>query len=264
MILVLDDLDPDNPDVGRFITIHNLAVRYPGQVIRFLSDPHCDLSLMHRDETLYLLAHGSPGSVAHMTPAVVADELLKRGLKVGTRIDTRACHSGVVGPLGTSFVDELADEVKLQSRGKVVVYVSGVTGTGVIQENGAYRAKDPALNTPQQQQVYRQIIAEGRQEIDAAKLFIKQELQKGTSIEAIAAGVARLTRTTFQRLYAHNLTVIKNLEASRTSSSLVEYLQAMDPDWAADGRVLDEIRRREHYEWSTSSPGFRGTPSYIA
>lgn len=260
MIIILDI---PKADVGRFDVINNFHERYPGQVVRYLNQ--CDLSLMERGETLYLLAHGGDGKVAEMTPTKLAQELIAKGLKTGTRIEICACFSGLAtGALTDPFNVELADAVKAESDGRVVVLTIGATGPGVVQENGAYRAKDPELNNALAIEAYKKIIDGGSEEIEKAKKVITEGLERGDRLEVIARQVADLTKKTFKKLYDHNMNVIKSLEGSRTSSSLIKYLSAMDPLWAKDVKVLDAIREREKEEWDPMSPKFKGPPSYIA
>jgi hypothetical protein len=250
--------DPPSADVGRMVAVANMMERYQDNDPCYLQ--HADFSQMDFGETLFISAHGSGVQVGRRTATDFADELLSRGLKSGTRIDLRSCSSGIfVEAYGQSFTEQLAHEIKERSKGRVVVFVEGYTGTGVIQEHGAYRAKDSTLNVGELKQEYQSIIDEAQKgEWPAAKKYINTALVQGTELSKIAVNVKEMTKDSFSKLYAHNLKVLKSINSGKTSSSLSEYLREMDPQWATSEDMLMRIRAEESSRWANT------TASYIA
>ncbi len=257
MICILDPINPSNPDVGRFYEVSKLKERYPDHAVVHIDN--ADFGSMKLNETLYLTSHGGDGTVAHKSPKELAVLLLNQNLQTGTKIVLGACKGGLFVPkLNASFAEALAQEIRDKSRGLIVVHIEGFTGNSVITESGSYRTKDPVKNDTASQEKTDKIIAEGATEINEAKKFITLSLKSGVSLEAIAEGVAERVPQTFNKLHAHNATVVKSLEAGVTTSSLVDFLKALDPQFTDDPGILDLIRQREHREWSGK------TASYIA
>ena len=240
--------DPPSADVGRMVAVANMMERYPGYSVAYLDE--ADLSTMDFNDTLFISAHGGGDTVGGMTPGELASKLLQRGLKTGTKIDLRACYSG------TTFAKKLAKKIRQRSKRKAVVLVNGYTGTGVILENGGYRAKDSDLNVGAMEAEYKQIIKEGFDEDDdeagdlpGAKDFITMQLLFGGSLAEIAPAVKRMTQTTFSRLYEHNWKVLKSIGSGNNSSSLTTYLKEMDPQFAKNTKMLERIRQDEIQRW---------------
>lgn len=249
-------------DVGRYVVVNNMMMLFPAHEVAYLKDADFKQMAVPK-EWLYLLAHGSPEAVGHIMPDKMAHKLLKRGLKTGTKIEVRACHSGVPSALTQkTFVEALTQQISAQSGGKVVVYAQGYTGTGVVQSDGSYLAKDAIKNDPIKTADYKNILnsTQAKQEIAAAELFIKSALANKMSLQDIAKGVALRTAKTFSLLYQHNLMVTKLPEHSLASSSLEAYMLALDPTWLTPGRdgwsleVLEGMRWQAVYEWSQTVP----------
>lgn len=249
-------------DIGRYVVINNMMMLFPSHEVAYLKAANFKAMAVPK-EWLYLLAHGSPETVGHIKPDRLAHKLLKRGLQTGTRIEVRACHSGVPSALThKTYVDALVQQISAQSQGKVVVYAQGYTGTGVVQSDGTYLAKDEIKNDPLKKTAYKQILdsVDAQSEIAKAELFIQNALQSQMSLKDIARGVAQLTQKTFALLYKHNLTVTKLPEPSLASSSLEAYLSALDPSWLQPGKdgwtldILEGVRWQAVYEWSQTVP----------
>jgi len=251
MIIIVDE----KADIGRYVVVHNMLQRYPNETVSYL--PQANLALVERSETIFLLGHGGGGQVAHMCPTVLASELVNCGLKSGAKIEIRACHAGVPSSIsGESFVDELASVLKhVHQR---TVHVVGYTGTGVVQQQGSYRAKDAELNNDERQRAYKKIIASGKVALEKAATAAKELERLKRPIPEIAEKVAALTSAVFADLYEHNLTVSKGIDSGRHESSLAAYLKDVDPMWADSLALLHQIRLEEHNRWSST------TASYIA
>jgi len=216
-----------------------------------------DLSQMAFGETLFVSAHGSPTGVGRMTANAFAAELLRRGLQTGTRIDLRACSSGVFTQGYGTFTEQLASEIESQSGGRVVVFVEGYTGTGVIQEQGSYRAKDSTLNAGELRKEYLSIVSDAQKtEWPAAQKYLLEALSQGKKLSEIAPKVKQMTTASFSKLYAHNLKVLKSLDSGKTSSSLAHYLGEMDPQWAGSDDMLDRIRADEQRRWANKPASY--------
>jgi len=258
MICIADTI----ADVGRYVVVSNMKKLFPAHQIVYLEEAELS-SMAVPKEWLYLLAHGNTKEVAGHTPHQMAAKLLKKGLKTGTRIEVRACLSGVPSePSKKTFVDELTRKINALSEGKVVVYAQGYTGVGVIQKDGSYLAYDDIKNNPEKQREYKDILlsSEAKEEIRLAEEFIEQALLKKMSIEDIADGVTQRTRKTFKLLYKYNLTVTKLPEPSMSSSSLREYIKALDLQWLSPSHhswtldILEGISWQAVHEWSRTVP----------
>jgi hypothetical protein len=254
-------------DIGRLVVINNMMKVFPTHEVVYLSQ--ADLSRMSvPKEWLYILAHGSPDSVGKKpnandgySPSELARVLIKHGLQNRTKIEVRACSSGVPSSVtSVTYVTALVEQIRLQSNAKVIVYAQGYSGTGVIQQDGTYLAKDDILNNPAKQKQYRDIIDAGKSEIDAANLYIDHAMQQGTSLKDMAQVVAQMTKGTFAKLYEHNLTVTKNPEKSLDSSSLEAYINTFSPQWLNDNGgnnlagLIEGVRWKSLYEWASTVP----------
>lgn len=237
------------------VAVANMMERYHDNDPCYLKD--ADFSQMAFGETLFVSAHGSPTGVGRMSASAFAAELLRRGLQTGTRIDLRACSSGVFTQGYGTFTETLASEIQSQSGGRVVVFVEGYTGTGVIQEHGAYRAKDSTRNVDELKKGYDAIVSDAQKtEWPAAKKYILEALAQGKELSEIAPRVKQMTTASFSKLYAHNLKVLKGIDSGKTSSSPVDYLREMDPDWATSDDMLDRIRADEQRRWANNPASY--------
>lgn len=250
-LIVIGD---QSADVGRFVAVHNIQLRFPGHEITYLHN--ADLTNMSPGEVLYISAHGNPNIVGRMDAATLAHELLSRGLKTGTKIDLKACNSAVAN---NSYVEDLEAEVRQQSGGQVIILVEGYTGTHVILEDGGSGAKNPQLNTLQKQQEYKEILVRHKVELDEAKTYAALAQSQGVPLSEIAGKVAAITKELFDELYSFNETVLKSYDQARGTSSaqalsvnlntyISNNLRSTDPIWG-DDLVLDLIRRQEALKW---------------
>lgn len=247
------------PDIGQLVGFDALVRRFPGEAVGHLESDN--LGTMDFNETLYLLAHGDTSVVGDndLSPAALADCLIRRGMKTGTKIVLITCEGGVIRPSrGTTYADELVREVREQSHGAIVVHVQGLTGLGVIMDNGSLRAADVSLVSKQKMEEYQKIIDEGARQNQEAQRYLDEALARGEDLKTMARTVEAIVRGTYRKLYEFQETVTKSGENARSSSGYMEYLRQQDPLYATDPRMLARIREDEHRRWSST------TASYIS
>ncbi len=247
------------PDVGQLVGLDALARRFPNEAIGHVE--HDNLATMDFHETLYILAHGDTDVVGNndLSPSAFADLLIRRGLKTGTKIVLVACEGGVVKPSRkTTYADELVREIAGQSNGKITVFVQGLTGLGVIMDNGSIRAADESLLTSEKMNEYRRIHGGGIEREREAQRYVTEALDRGVDLKTIAHNATEIVKGTYKKLYEFQETVTKSGENARSSSGYLEYLRQQDPLYATDTRLLDRIRADEHRRWSNT------TASYIS
>jgi hypothetical protein len=208
-------VDTPTPDAGQIVGLNALLKKVPGDSIGDLKS--ADLANMNVDsgEVLYLLAHGNRDKVGNSGPGALADILLKRGLKNGTKIMVVSCKSGVVKPSrGTTYVTELVREIATQSNRAITAHVAGLTGSGVIMEDGTIVASDDSKMSASKMREYKDIRKPFENWNQTVEEFIKITLRQDFNLKKAAEIVAAATQVEFSQLYEYMKTVTKTPEDS--------------------------------------------------
>ena len=160
--------------------------------------------------------------VGESTPSQLATKLLARGLQSGTPIMVTACESGVIDTnRGTTYVSELTKEISKQSEEKVKVTPHGVTGLGVVLEDGRIVASDSDKLTETKFREYESIREPFKEWNKSVQTFIEIVLRQGFNLQKAAQIVADATQEEFSKLYEYMETVTRTSENSLVSGSTV-------------------------------------------
>jgi hypothetical protein len=166
---------------------------------------------MLKDETLYLLAHGTSTTIEGLSAEELAELLVKKGLTSPIwKIKLIACASGVTGGSNLPYCQLLADKI-VAKKGPATIVIGFDGETAVTDEHGRTFAKDTSQrNYPNYSTFDKTTYA--RWDLIAEKLPYGSEKEILENVTKLQPQV----QTVFEWLYKNNRIYIKDSIKGKT------------------------------------------------